>query len=181
MADTSGVKVTSSRVASLLDGARRRLVETGTRNRLIHVNRTSKRSNTLNIINERADDVLDILRASSRRMKFAATGSDEEGTEDQDELSLASDDDEEFDESRFTDQFLETPLTSDGLQKRLLRLAHDAKTAEEEQGVNILYLAIGFLSWFEDKSSAIKREAPLILLPIALIRNERSSTWAMSS
>ncbi len=167
----------ASRVASLLDGARRRLVETGTRNRLIHVNRTSKRSNTLNIINERADDVLDILRANSRRMKFAATGSDEEGNEDRGELSLASDDDEEFDESRFTDQFLETPLTSDGLQKRLLRLAHDAKTAEEEQGVNILYLAIGFLCWFEDKSSAIKREAPLILLPIELIRNERRSTF----
>src|SRR5690606_31386844 len=41
---------------------------------------------------------------------------------------------------------------------------------------NILYLAMGFLTWFEDNSSSIPREAPLILLPVELVRNERGST-----
>lgn len=47
---------------------------------------------------------------------------------------------------------------------------------EEEQGVNILYLALGFLTWFEDKASNIERKAPLLLLPVELVRNRRTST-----
>ncbi len=64
--------------ARLLEGARSKLVEAVTRNRLIHVNRNAKRSNTLNVINERSDDVFSILRANVRRMKFAATASEED-------------------------------------------------------------------------------------------------------
>jgi hypothetical protein len=45
----------------LFEETRRRLVETGTRNRLVHVNRQSRRSNTLDIINERSNDVYGIL------------------------------------------------------------------------------------------------------------------------
>ena len=52
-----------------------------------------------------------------------------------------------------------------------------ARTAEKEQGVNILYLALGFLTWFEDKSSSVAREAPLILLPAELVRNAPTSTY----
>jgi len=32
----------------------------------------------------------------------------------------------------------------DALQKRLLKIAREAQTAEEESGINILYLALGF-------------------------------------
>ena len=46
------------------------------------------------------------------------------------------------------------------------------KTPEEEQGVNILYLAFGLLKWFEDDKSDTERFAPLVLLPVRL---ERSS------
>ena len=132
---------------SLLEEARKRLVETGTRNRLIHVNRAAKRANVLNIINERSDDIFEILRLQSKKMRFAGKG--DEADELDSEIVLASE--EEFDESRYTDLVLETPLTPDALQKRLLRLASDSKTAEEEQGINILYLNLGFLQWYEDK------------------------------
>ena len=43
------------------------------------------------------------------------------------------------------DNHLTTRMTSAGLQKRLLDLYVDAKTLQEEQGVNILYLAIGYV------------------------------------
>ena len=86
--------------------------------------------------------------------------------------------DDELDaEARHTDRYLETPSGPDALQKRLLRLAKDAKTAEEEQGINVLYLALGFLTWFETPSSSVQREAPLILLPVELIRDDRRSTY----
>ncbi|MBA3676499.1 MAG: DUF3320 domain-containing protein [Sphingosinicella sp.] len=77
----------------------------------------------------------------------------------------------------YTDNFLETRLGPDALQKKLLKLHREAQTAEEESGVNILYLALGFLTWFEDANSNVVREAPLVMLPVELIRNAKTSTF----
>ena len=71
-------------------------------------------------------------------MRFAARGGAEEELE-LEEVSFPA----QPDESRYTDLILDTALTPDRLEKRLLRLATDARTAEEEQGVNILYLSLG--------------------------------------
>ena len=167
-------------IKQLLDEARRRLVETGTRNRLVHVNRERKRANVLNIINERSEDIFEIIRAKNKKMKFLAKGSDEELESDEEPLFHFIEAGE-FDEARYKDNLLETPLGPDALQKRLLRLSRDAKTAEEEQGLNILYLALGFLTWYEDEKSDVKREAPLILLPVSLVRNETTSAFDIIS
>ena len=71
--------------------------------------------------------------------------------------------------ARHTDNHLQTALVDDKLQKRLLKLYYDARTYEEEQGVNILFLALGFLKWFDrQESSSRERFAPLILLPVTL-------------
>jgi Protein of unknown function (DUF4011)/REase_MTES_1575/Protein of unknown function (DUF3320)/AAA domain len=162
-------------VRKLFEETRRRLVETGTRNRLIHVNRQNKRSNSLEIINEKSDEIYKLMASSGKTMRFLATGKDKDN--DSDTPSLAMRGVVADSGSRFTDNQLETRLGPDGLQKRLLKLARDAKTAEEESGVNILFLAIGFLSWYEDESSNVKREAPLLLLPVELVRNQRTSTF----
>ncbi|NPD16486.1 DUF3320 domain-containing protein [Xinfangfangia sp. D13-10-4-6] len=166
----------------ILDAARRKLLETGTRNRLIHVNRANQRVNCLGIINERSDDVFTLLRDEGKRMRFKATGrdrrKDEAEAEDQFELlATEAETDAPAGPERYTDQFLETPLGPEAQARRLLRLASDARTAEEEQGLNILYLALGFLKWRESGSSDIWREAPLVLLPVELVRNERTSTY----
>ena len=162
-------------VRKLFDETRRRLVETGTRNRLVHVNRANTRGAVVNIVNERSDDVYPIL-ASGKTMRFRALGKDKH---EQGEILLADDtgEAETFDENRYTDNLLESPLGPDALAKKLLKIARDARTAEEEQGVNILYLALGFVTWFEDEKSDIRREAPLVLLPVELVRNQRTSTY----
>ncbi|MBM2324209.1 MULTISPECIES: DUF3320 domain-containing protein [Marivita] len=163
-------------ITRILEAARRKLLDTGTRNRLVHVNRANKRANCLNIINERADAVFSILRTEGRRMRFKAMGKDR--GEDGGDMVLALPEPYIPDESdRLTDMLLETPLGPETLARRLLRLASDAKTAEEEQGLNILYLAIGFLQWRESSNSEVTREAPLVLLPVQLLRNERTSTY----
>lgn len=166
----------SKAVTKVLDAARRKLLETGTRNRLIHVNRANQRSNSLNIINESADEIYAILRAQSKRMRFKAMGTDKTDEDDDMHLAVAVSD-AAADQTRLTDNIIETPLGPDALARRLLRLAGDARTAEEEQGLNILYLAIGFLKWKESAGADIQREAPLILLPVQLVRNERTSTF----
>ena len=163
-----------SLIKQLLEETRKRLVETGTRNRLIHVNRNTKRGSLVNIINERSDDIYNILKLSSKKMRFAGKGVPDED-EINDDIILAIE--EDFDEERFTDSILETNLTPDALQKRLLKVASDSRTVEEEQGINILFLAMGFLRWYEDDKSDILRESPLIMLPVQLVRNQRTSSF----
>ncbi|PHQ63433.1 MAG: DNA helicase [Sphingobium sp.] len=168
---TSGPQ--SRSIQKLFDETRKRLVETGTRNRLVHVNRANTRGNVVNIINERSDDVYNIL-SSGRAMRFLGLGHDKA---EAGEISLADEHEEIVGTDRFTDNQLETRLGPDALAKRLLKIAREAQTAEEEQGVNVLYLALGFVTWFEDKNSGVAREAPLVLLPVQLVRNQRTSSY----
>ncbi|WP_210297551.1 DUF4011 domain-containing protein [Bradyrhizobium sp. 2S1] len=165
---------TRSAVIKLFDDTRRRLVETGTRNRLVHVNRANTRGNVLNIVNERSDDVHALL-SGGKTMRFFALGKDK--VEDSREVVLVDVMQQGSDEDRHTDSWLETRLGPDALQKKLLKIAREAQTAEEESGVNVLYLAMGFLTWYEDKASSLPREAPLVLLPVELVRNARTSTF----
>jgi hypothetical protein len=163
-----------SAITRLFNDTRKRLVETGTRNRLVHVNRANARGNVINIINERSDNVYAILHAG-KVMRFLALGSDKDVAAG--EVQLAATKEPHLQEERRTDEQLETRLGPDALQKKLLKIAREAQTAEEESGVNILYLALGFLTWFEDKTSALPREAPLLLVPVELVRNMRTSAY----
>jgi hypothetical protein len=158
----------------LFEDTRRRLVETGTRNRLVHVNRANTRGNVLNIVNERSNEVYSIL-SSPKSMRFRAIGKDRD--EEGETLKLSDANEAEVCADRYADSDLQTRLGPDALEKKLLKIAREARTAEEEQGVNILYLALGFLTWFEDKASSIPRQAPLILVPVELVRNQRTSTF----
>lgn len=167
-------QATRQAVIRLFDDTRRRLVETGTRNRLVHVNRANTRGNVLNVVNERSDDVCALL-AGGKTMRFVALGRDRDA--DRGEIVLADGGRQGFDEDRYTDAQLATRLGPDALQKKLLKIAREAQTAEEESGVNVLYLAMGFLTWYEDKASSLPREAPLVLFPVELVRNARTSTY----
>lgn len=67
-------------------------------------------------------------------------------------------------------RFLHTNLTGKELQRRLFYINQRARSVMEEQGYNILYLALGFLKWKEDPDSTDFRKAPLILLPVEMDR-----------
>ncbi|MDB5081434.1 MAG: hypothetical protein JWP00_3358 [Chloroflexi bacterium] len=73
---------------------------------------------------------------------------------------------------RYTDSKLQTTLSTDDLQKRLLKIFYDARTSIEDQGVNILYLALGMLEWYEADSSEQLRRAPLLLIPVEIVRKD---------
>lgn len=163
-----------SALSKLFDETRKRLVETGRRNRLVHVNRKNTRAAVVNVVNERSEDVYSIL-GGGKAMRFLAIGKDQES--ESDGIKLADASEPAVSAERYTDAYLETRLGPDNLQKRLLKIAREAQTAEEESGVNILYLALGFLSWFEAKVSAVQREAPLVLLPVQITRNQRTSAF----
>lgn len=73
-------------------------------------------------------------------------------------------------DSRFKDKHLQTGLIPEKLDKSLLRIETEAHNLLQEQGIEVLYLALGFLKWYEDDRSKTARYAPLILLPVELTR-----------
>ncbi len=73
------------------------------------------------------------------------------------------------------DRNLQTLMYAPELEARLRSLRSKAETAIEESGSNILYLAIGFLEWFESRDSDIKRTAPLFTIPVVLERSKTAS------
>lgn len=77
-----------------------------------------------------------------------------------------------MDESRYTDLFLETPLTPQHLEKKLLQLESETQSIEEETGLSCLFLAIGFLRWIEQDTNKT-RQAPLVLVPVTLERDRK--------
>jgi very-short-patch-repair endonuclease len=78
-----------------------------------------------------------------------------------------------------TDNKLQTDDPVDKLERRLLNTYYTARTSLEEQGVNILYLALGQLVWFESESSPEARRAPLILVPVLLERGTAAERFKL--
>lgn len=95
--------------------------------------------------------------------------SDDSGAEDALHFAQPVEQDDEI-ADRHLDKNLQTPLDDEKLQKKLLRLFYDARGFYEEQGVNSLYLAMGFLEWYESPTSDKPRYAPLLLIPVELHR-----------
>jgi hypothetical protein len=168
----------AAKLDALLAEARTRLIETGTRNRLVHTNRRAKRPSTLAILQSDSDSLLHRLVRDSASLRFLSDPriTAKGGEEHEEEI-----DDRPLVPPTLPDNVLQTRVGEEALQRRLLKFYRDAKTLEEEQGINILYLAIGFLRWYEDDKSELVREAPLILVPVSLARDARRSTFDLKA
>jgi hypothetical protein len=66
------------------------------------------------------------------------------------------------------------------MQKTLKVLRDKAKTAIEEQGVNILYLSFGFIKWTESPSSDYWFNSPILLVPASLTIEAITSPYVLS-
>jgi len=176
-------------IEKLLEESRRELLDLGTRNRLLSMPTEGKNAKVVHVRQELSDAVFKVLVTDRKAMTFlpvpeppsrggkssaASAESVDDEVLEEDEESLPQPDDEldaaSGEMRRHTDSKLQTALRSEKLQTRLLGLFRDAQLIMEEQGVNILYLALGRLKWFEAPQSEIARYAPLLLVPVQLVR-----------
>jgi very-short-patch-repair endonuclease len=174
-----------STINSRLDQSRRDLLDLSLYNRLL--NYRPLKSKGLEIIDEKPVEVFRILVQEGRSMSFLratrATGPSGRQpllVEEQDSGERSLEQPEDEDESplnRHTDTKLQTPYESEILQTRLLSTYYAARTYVEEQGVNVLFLALGMLHWYEAPSSQEARRAPLILIPVELSRTNARSKF----
>ena len=72
-----------------------------------------------------------------------------------------------------------TALDQQKLKGSLIGLYRASKAAIEEGGTNILYLALGFLSWTQTDSRKRTFQAPLILIPVSLSRRSVNASFKM--
>src|ERR1700744_1964198 len=163
---------------------RKALLDLGARNRLVHIPLKTKNIRAIEIVDAKASDVFALLGESKR---FAFLPTDSVAPEDDTALAagaLAQPTGADVNPSsrqQDRDKRLKTKLSPEALQKRLLDIWYDARTLEEEQGVNILYLSLGLLKWFEDDKSDVERYAPLVLLPVRLERSSAADRFYLAS
>lgn len=165
-------------IAAKLEQARRNLLELSTRNRLISMPRRRKRAKIVEVVDERADDVFRILVTDAREMTFLPAP---DGMQLEDDAGDLLGQPLSQDPNRHTDKYLQTTFESKALQKRLLAIYYDARTSIEETGINILYLALGALKWYESDSATEERYAPLLLLPVELTRESAEERFKLRS
>ncbi len=123
---------------------------------------------------KKSEQVFEYLVEESKTMSFLPAPDSLE-TEDNKSISL-SDLTRHLEEKegikRHTDSALQTQLFRKSLDTRLLKLNAEATTYIQEQGVGLLYLAMGFVKWFEDDNSDNPRHAPLVLIPVEIFRSD---------
>lgn len=169
----------------LLNKSRKELLDLTLRNTLINYGKKRKQ---IEIVDEKSDSIFEIMVKKGRGMSFEPL--EEAKTEEllndgeADITQLLSQPDEILDDkgyaNRHYDNKLQTKLSPDKLQRMLLSIHNDSKTYIEEQGVNILYLALGFLHWFESDSAAEPKRAPLVLIPVSLGRKSAKERFSLS-
>jgi very-short-patch-repair endonuclease len=74
-----------------------------------------------------------------------------------------------------------TDLPDRMLAARLTRLALNAHESLTEQGVAILYVAFGFLRWYESPDSQVEIRSPLLLVPVRLERDSVEAPWRLQA
>lgn len=153
--------VTESLPRDRVDRWKRKLLDLSLRNRLLNF-RETKRAVELDVPNvvvleDRLADgsSFDLLPRPEHR---AAEGGTDEAAE------------RGFLEAELSEGRLFSTLTEAETARRLLEIYRAAKSSIEETGANVLYLALGMLRWLETPSAEVPRRAPLILLPVSLVR-----------
>ncbi|MBD0260118.1 MAG: DUF4011 domain-containing protein, partial [Cytophagales bacterium] len=179
-----------------LEENRRELLDLSNRNRLISMPIGSKTARIVQIFDEKADETVKKLIREKKSFTFLpgrlakradapADGTPEPQPEDDEpmvELPLPEDD--EVDTltglaRRHSDSRLQTRLSPEALQRKLFDLYNESRTLIEEQGVNILYLAIGFVKWIDRTNANTPRVAPLLLIPVDLVRKSAAERFAI--
>jgi hypothetical protein len=82
-------------------------------------------------------------------------------------------------ESEFKSRRLRTFLKESDLEKIMKKLHRQAKVSMEENGANTIYLALGFLRWYETDKSDKARYAPLVLVPIDITRKVQEKAYTI--
>jgi very-short-patch-repair endonuclease/DNA polymerase III delta prime subunit len=152
--------------------SKKNLLDLSLRNSLLNFRLGKRRG--IQVVDESSKELFNILVRQKKTMSFKAApvAIDVFGEEGKRKNKPLKD--------PLTDSWLQTPLSDDSLQSKLLATFIDASTYIEERGVNILFLALGMLKWYEDDTSDKELSAPLLLIPVTLERTSAREKFTLT-
>ncbi|HWR25168.1 MAG TPA: DUF4011 domain-containing protein, partial [Methanosarcina sp.] len=166
-----------------LEALRQNLLDLSLRNNLLNYRPSQKR--TITIEGRTPEEVYKLFVLQEKSIRFRAkTGSkksrkatdeekEAESIEKENRLLKTAEKILSFEENESKARsfpFLETPEDSETLDRKLFYVFNQANSIFEEQGYPVLYLAMGFLQWNDNKSATKNLKAPLLLVPVELKR-----------
>lgn len=175
-------------LAREMESIRSRLLEQGSRNGLL--NHTPLKR-TVSVVDESPRELYDLLviqgrsmrlRHSSRRRSSGGAESVWDRGQDPKVTSMVREwapDDGGKASPNLLDAIISTPHGKDDLDKRLFAVYNRSRSILEEQGYNVLYLALGFLQFSEGVLGRKSMRAPLILVPVELRRMGRTREYRL--
>jgi superfamily I DNA and/or RNA helicase/very-short-patch-repair endonuclease len=137
------------------------------------INYRRPKSKGLLLTDEKSEFIYDILVRQNKAMSFLGKPDNNGNT-----LQFSDPTPDELHQT-YIDTKLQTVETETTLQNKLLAIYYAARTSIEEQGVNILYITLGMLQWFESDASEDSRLAPLILIPVTLDRSSATERFRL--
>lgn len=156
--------------ATRLDRWRRKLLDLSLRNRLLNFRDTKK---TLPLLCPDLGQLEDMLAGgSSFRILPRPADLGERDPRDAVTYRLRTGQDaiSELLRDELKSRRLYADIAPDELDRRMIEIYRAARLGLEESGVSALYLAIGFLAWYETGKSEQRCLAPILLLPLELHR-----------
>lgn len=156
----------------------RKLLDLSLRNTLINFRVTKS---TIQLIASHLSELEDAL-ASGEEFKIMAKPKDFENTLRDSKIYTVENQTsllENLIKSEFANRRMRTFLSEEELTYSITNLYRQAKLSLEENGANTLYLALGFLKWYESDISERARYAPIVLIPIEILRKSAQKGYGI--
>lgn len=159
-------------ISKVIAGWQTKLLQLDRRNSLLYFRGQrgpQSKSGAVGIVGTSPDELLERLQRSRTGLSFPYA---EQRTRTPD---LSEDERARTDLVRPGD--LESDCAPVPLQPRLLNLHRKEREWKEEQGVNVLFVSLGFLNWIDVEGETAK--APLLLVPADLERDSPRDPWRL--
>ncbi len=147
----------------------RKLLDLSLRNTLINLRWTQ---NVIPILTQNLSDLEDALSSGAeygilpRPSEWAVPETERRNLESFSDLGIYAN----LIQTEFQNKRLRSFFSEGELAGAIVNIYRSSRTSLEENGANTLYLAVGFLRWYETTASEKPRYAPLVLLPVEIIR-----------
>ena len=163
-------------VARRLEEWQLKLLDLSRRNRLVHFR--APRVSSVRVVDELPPEVFRLAVQKRAKMSIAPRAADGP-VRAADERDVYRPYRAEDISAHHVDRVLQSDLEQDDLERNLLAVYRKASSVEEEHGYNTLYLALGFLEWYETSTSDEAVWSPLVLVPVELTRRRAGAGFSL--
>lgn len=156
----------------------RKLLDLSLRNTLVSFRVTKS---AIQLMTSNLGDLEDAL-ASGQEFQIMAKPKDWENTLRDSKIFAVENSSSIFEnlaQNEFLNKRIRTFMEENEVAYSITNLYRQAKVSLEENGTNTLYLALGFLKWYESDVSEKERYAPLVLIPIDIVRKSAQKGYVI--